>query len=329
MSSTGVTTTGPVNIVKGNHGELVAFLVLNMWPSHLGLPVLLAIVLFSKRVKRHPTFINLIIALMIVGFSSSLLVYAGRTTGPEPSRMLCLLQASLLYGMPAISSTSACMLFLQMFYMIRAAYHGKQYQEMDHMLRLWLMLIAPYVVFFASMLATAIVGASHPEQVSRSRRFFYCSLDCLPITNTITLFSAGVLLVALILIIWTTVMIYKRWKQSLGQGAKARWTSDLSLPIRIICFGFYVIICMSLSLLSVKSPSTPVPDVLISTAATVFLFIFGTQPDILSVLCFWRKPKSRRVTESYKVDLQREYDQESGVSEPKYRSPVTPRPGAF
>jgi len=56
----------PVNIVNGTHPQLVAFLVLNMWPSHLGLPVLLAIIFF-KKVDRHPTFVNLCITFMIVG----------------------------------------------------------------------------------------------------------------------------------------------------------------------------------------------------------------------------------------------------------------------
>lgn len=57
----------PVNIVRGTTGELVAFLVLNMWPSHFGLPVMLFIVLFSKRVKRHAIFVNLLVAFIITG----------------------------------------------------------------------------------------------------------------------------------------------------------------------------------------------------------------------------------------------------------------------
>ena len=57
----------PVNIVRGTHPQLIAYLVLNVWPSHFGLPVLLAIVLFSKRVQRHPTFVNLSIVFIAVG----------------------------------------------------------------------------------------------------------------------------------------------------------------------------------------------------------------------------------------------------------------------
>lgn len=60
-------TTETVNIVHGTQSQLVAFIVLNMWPSHFGLPALLAIVFFSKRIQRHPTFLNLCIAFILVG----------------------------------------------------------------------------------------------------------------------------------------------------------------------------------------------------------------------------------------------------------------------
>ncbi|KAF8165091.1 hypothetical protein B0H34DRAFT_222492 [Crassisporium funariophilum] len=267
----------PVNIVRGTHSQLVVFLVLNMWPSHLGLPLLLAVVLFSKNVKRHATFINLVVAFFIIGISSSLLVYAGNTSGPEPSRMLCLLQASLLYGMPPLASTSAFILLLQMFLTIRAAFFGKECLDENHIGRLWMMLVAPYVAFFVSILATAIIGAADPSHVSRSRRFFYCSVESLPLTNTITIFAAIMLFATLVIIVWTVVILYKQWKSLRETGSRLQWSMDLSLPLRILGFGIYIIVAMSLSLLSVQSPSSPVPDLVIASAATVLLLIFGTQ----------------------------------------------------
>ncbi|TFK43286.1 hypothetical protein BDQ12DRAFT_171976 [Crucibulum laeve] len=286
------TLTADYNIVHGTHEQLVAFLVLNMWPSHLGLPVLLVTILLSKRIQRHATFINLCVAFIIVGISSTLLVYAGRTTGPEPSRMLCLLQASLLYGMPPLTSMAAFTLVLQMFLVIRAAYQGEEYLDRDHVARLWTMLITPYVAFFIGVLVTAIVGANDPSRVSRNRRFFYCSVQSLPLTNTITIFAAIVLLATFVIEVWTVLILYKRWTALRAGGSSLRWSMELNLPVRIMGFGFYIIIAMSLSLLSIKSPSSPVPDLVIASAATVVMLIFGTQLDILRVLFFWRKDSS-------------------------------------
>ncbi|KAF8803760.1 hypothetical protein BYT27DRAFT_7171042 [Phlegmacium glaucopus] len=308
-------TTGdnlPVNIVRGTHEQLVAFLVFNMWPSHFGIPLLLGIVLFSKNIKRHPTFVNICVAHIIIGISSSLLVYAGRTTGPEPSKMLCLLQASLLYGTPALASTTAFVLILQMFLMIRTAFLEGEYHDRDHPIRLWVMLITPYIAFFTSVLATAIIGSQRPSHVSRGRRFFYCSLRSLPLTNAITVYAAITLFFTIVTIACTIRILYNRWKATRSNLAlRLKWTTDLSLPFRIITFGIYITVAMSLSLLSISAPSSPVPDLVIASAATVMLLIFGTQSDILSVLFFWvgKKPP-RPVSKDYhiRIDFQQAYE---------------------
>lgn len=57
----------PHNIVNGTPSELTAFIVLNFIPAHVGLPVLVAVILFSKQVQRHPTFLNLLLAFILTG----------------------------------------------------------------------------------------------------------------------------------------------------------------------------------------------------------------------------------------------------------------------
>ncbi|KAJ7638496.1 hypothetical protein FB45DRAFT_903048 [Roridomyces roridus] len=278
----------PVNIINGTQSQLVLFLVLNMWPSHFGLPVLLAIILLSKRIKRHPTFINLCVGFIIIGVSSSLLVYAGRTTGPQPSKMLCLFQASILYGYPAFASLLAMMLVLQMFLTVRAAIMRTPTQG-PQTVRTWAMIIAPYVALAICILATAVVGAENPDIVTRDRRFFYCSIDSDPLSGTIAVFGAVFCLVTVVLEVMTLTMIYKLWKAGKQPGAKAVVSIELSLPLRVMAFGMFVFVAMGLSLLSVKAPESPVPDLVIAFAATIVILIFGTQPDILRALCFWRR----------------------------------------
>ncbi|KAJ8086185.1 hypothetical protein PM082_005008 [Marasmius tenuissimus] len=274
----------PVNIVKGTHAQLVAFLVLNIWTSHFALPLLLFLVL-SKQVKRHATFANLMAVFIIVGISSSLLVYGGKHTGPEPSKALCLFQASLLYGVPAISSIAAFMLVLQMFLVIRESFYGRTYMERDHVMRSWLMVITPYIAWLLSVVVTAGVGSANPANVSRSRRFFYCSVKSDPLTNTITTVAAIVLFATVALEVATVVLFYKRWVQ-VQQGSPSK-AVELNLPIRILSFGLYLVIAMSMSLLSVNTPQSPAPDLIIASASSVVVLIFGTQTDILRAICFW------------------------------------------
>jgi len=280
-----------VNIVRGTHSQLIAFLVLNIWPSHFGIPVLLAIVFFSKKIQRHATFINLSFTFIIAGISSSLLAYAGKTTGPEPSPVLCLLQASLLYGYPPMTSVAAFALVLQMFLVIRALYYGEEFLESDHVIRTWAMLISPYVAFFVGVLSTAVVGAADPRQVSRNRRFFYCSVRSLPLTNTITIFAAMFLFATLFIEGWLIVMLYKRWRALRSKGIDMKGTLDLSMPLRVLAYGFYSTIALSLSLISIKAPENPAPDLIIASASSFFLLIFATQRDILHIFAFWRRER--------------------------------------
>ncbi|KAF7301609.1 hypothetical protein MIND_00726400 [Mycena indigotica] len=270
-----------VNIVKGTKEQLVAFLVLNLWPSHFGLPLLLATILLSRKVHRHPTFINLCTGFILVGVASCLLLYAGKTTGPEPSKELCLFQASILYGFPAFASLLGFMLVLQMFLVVRASAQ-KQVIRGPQALRLWIMLATPYLALLISMAATIAVGVARPESVSRDRRFFYCSVDSGILSGTLAAAGALVLIATLALEIWTLVILFKNHKVNQG-------VLELSLPIRVMAFGLYVIIAISLSLLSVTSPESPIPDLVIASAATVIILIFGTQRDILRALCFWHK----------------------------------------
>jgi len=282
-------TSVPHNIVRGTPEQLVAFLFLNIWTSHLGLPLLLAIIILSRTISRHPTFINLCVAFIVVGFSSSLLLYAGSITGPEPPKLLCLFQASLLYGIPALTSMAAFMLVLQMFFVIRASYYGQEMLDRDHIIRSWAMLILPWFFFMLSVLGTAVHGSQNPDKISRNRRFFYCSVESVWLSNTICAFAALCLLMTFITEVWTVVLLYKRWVAVREKGSTLRWNIELNLPLRILSFGLFVIIALSLSILAIQQAESPVPDLVIASAASFVMVIFGTQRDILRALCFWRK----------------------------------------
>jgi len=107
------------------------------------------------------------------------------------------------------------------------------------------------------------------------------------------------------------VLLYKRL--TVTKTTRPKWTMDLNLPLRIIGFGIYIIIAMSLSLSSIKSPSSPAPDLVIASAATVFMLIFGTQRDIICVLCFWKRPLPQEVSEEFHVDLKQAFDPEAST----------------
>jgi hypothetical protein len=297
-------------LILGNRSELIAWLVLSIWPSHFGLPLLLAIIIFSKRIQRHPTFISMCVGWIISGFASSILLYAGQATGPEPSKLLCLVQASLLYGVPPMGSMSAFLLVFQMFSAIRSSFMRGEKNTPDPPLRLFAMLAAPYVLFIAFAIATASVGATNPDSVSRNRRFFYCSVKSPRLTNTLSLVSAVILVTTLIFEIWIIIVLYRRGMALRRQGSRLRTSMELGLPIRILIFGIYVAVGMSLGIVNVRSPSSPVPDLILATTSGSVVLLFGSQPDILRVLCFWRRTESKPASTPQDIQAKPSYSSE-------------------
>lgn len=78
MVSTPTTTNIPVNLNTHSgrdftQAQLVAWLILQIWPSHIGLPVIVATVVLCNKIYRHPVFTNLCCAWIFVGIASSLL----------------------------------------------------------------------------------------------------------------------------------------------------------------------------------------------------------------------------------------------------------------
>ncbi|KAG6813929.1 hypothetical protein H0H92_005778 [Tricholoma furcatifolium] len=96
-------------------------------------------------------------------------------------------------------------------------------------------------------------------------------------TDSLTVFAAIFLFATVFVEGWLSIILYKRYAIIKSKGFNVWEELDYSMPIRVIAYGLYSTIALSLSLLSIKAPNSPVPDLMIATAATVMLFIFATQ----------------------------------------------------
>src|ERR1700722_3481499 len=154
--------------IRGTRSDLIAFLVLSIWPSHIGLPLLLAIVLLSKKIQRHPTFINMCVTWIITGLSCSILyvffflsfhtahylyfmrsvyrLYAGKETGPEPPKKLCLVQASLMLGLFPMVTVAGFFLVFHTFCVIRASFKRGEIAPVDPPLRIFGVCFGPPII---------------------------------------------------------------------------------------------------------------------------------------------------------------------------------------
>jgi len=242
------------------------------------IPILVATFLLSKSVKRHPTLVNSCVTWVISGITSSLLLYAGKEKGPEPPKLLCTLQASLLDGLTPMTSVAILILTYQVNLNVRKP------ETKESRLRTYAFLIIPYTVLFLFSVSAAALATDSPEKVSRARRFFYCSIDA-PISDAFSVFTAIVLLLTMAYAVVICVFLYKHWRDF-----RKAVTYDLQLLSRVGLFGIYVFLAFTISVLALFNPRNPFPDLFAASVGPVFGVILASQPDVYRVWLRRSKP---------------------------------------
>ncbi|KAJ7600639.1 hypothetical protein C8J56DRAFT_13908 [Mycena floridula] len=269
---------------------LDVWIYFNLLGNTIALPILVATILLSKRVRRHrhPTLLNVIITWILGGIFGLLLFYAGKhkPNTPEPPRALCIAQTSLLFGITPMWSVA----ILVMLYHIISSIRG----NVASRLKMILMLSAPYIVQFAFSIATLVVALRNPNKVNRHRRFFYCALKNRPLSDTMEVFTFVVCLGIVALEIQLAVIFYRYWK-GLKSVGRTKNIIDTQLVIRVLVFGIYVFFGMIVNVLTIFNKHTLAPDMCAATIGTAIFFVFGSQADILRVWCFWRKPPPTKI----------------------------------
>jgi len=261
---------------------LDVWIYFNLIPNTIFLPILVATFLFSKRVKRHPTLINVCMTWILSGVFSLLLYYAGQDRGPEPYKPLCIAQTALLYGITPMWSVAVLVL---VYHMVLAV-QGNPADLHAGRSRMILMLSAPYIAQCAFSIAALAFAILRPDKVNRARRFFYCSLKFNPLSNAMSIFTAIMCLCIIVLEIHLAINLYRNWR---GMRRAGRSTGlDLQLIVRVLTFGIYVLYGMVVDIISMFDSHNIAPDMYAATIGAVVFLVFGTQADVFRAWCFWR-----------------------------------------
>ncbi|KAF9442296.1 hypothetical protein P691DRAFT_779470 [Macrolepiota fuliginosa MF-IS2] len=266
-----------------------ATLYLNIWiyfnlvGNTILLPIIVATFIFSKRVKRHPTLINLCMTWIFSGIFSLLLFYSKQHTGPEPDPSLCVAQASLLYGITPMWSVAV---LAMVYYMLHTLRGDSSQSKLLKGLPMTAMLSAPYIAQWAFTIAALVLSFQDPTKVNRKHQFFFCSLKHLPLLLAMSIFTLLMCIAIITLEVALAMVIYRNWHTRRCAGV----SSELPLPliVRVLVFGIYVALGMVVVILSMFGASLAA-DVFAATAGTVVFLIFGTQADVFRAWCFWRK----------------------------------------
>jgi len=262
---------------------LDVWIYFNLVSNTVLLPILVATFLFSRKAKRHPTLVNLCLTWIFSGIFSLLLFYAGQTKGPEPQKALCIAQTSLLAGITPMWSVAVLVLFYNMILVMnedpKVATIGR--------LKMIAMLSAPYIAQVTFSIVALVGSLQHPENVSRRRHFFYCSLRLRSLSMGLTLFTSIIGVFISIAMIYLVVLLYRNWHGFRDAGRPSH--VNLQLLLRVLIFGGYIIFGFVVNVISMVAPHNLSPDMYAATIGTVVFLVFGTQMDVLRTWCFWLK----------------------------------------
>jgi len=253
-------------------GVLTLYFVIQVIPSNLGLPILIATFLLAKSVKRHPLMINLCLCWILAGTLRCLLLYAGQASGNQPDKSLCATQSSLLSGIPPMLAIATLMLILH----FRKSYDTRNIPFNVYVIHA--MIAAPYFTLAVWATTASVLVSSTPNLVGRDARFFHCSIDWMPFTNAMLIFTTVVSLVTAVYEVLLGLMLYRNHIGASNDGVICK--IETHSIVRILIFGVYVVFTAVFSLVAIFSPTSIVPDIFFAAVGLVGMIIFGSQADI-------------------------------------------------
>ncbi|KAF8317359.1 hypothetical protein DL93DRAFT_2154268 [Clavulina sp. PMI_390] len=246
----------------------------------IGMPILLLTLSLSS-LKRLKTHYNLLLTWTVSAIISNMLFFAGRAfpSQPEPSYELCLLQSSMIYGVPVLLAAAA----LALIYETRMVITGKA-GAMKSKMRSTLLLGAPWVAWLVVSITSLFVGQFASTELGRERRFFYCSFKNNALTDPIGIVTGLIVMLAT----WYTFQVgyrmYHSWQKmkDMVQNPEAAENAVGSayVILRITLFGVDLSLALFLAFISLFMPETPLPDILAASMPFTVFLIFGTQQDV-------------------------------------------------
>ncbi|KAH8804072.1 hypothetical protein DL96DRAFT_1563190 [Flagelloscypha sp. PMI_526] len=228
----------------------------------------------------------LYLLLMLTGY---------QLTGPEapvPSRVLCTIQAALIYVIPSSATFATCGIVGQIASLLLEILYEKPGLSRKVSCTLLFIPVVGYVTIFFISLS---VGIDNPLEVKRNVTGAYCNISHpLPfVVSAKPTLAAFVLM--MLLEFFTIVLLWKHrtWVKHMKTGSAP---IPISLFIRLVCLSVGQIAGTIFSISSIGSESAngpyENPAIIIFTAAVPVIegIALGTQRDILGVWMFCKKP---------------------------------------
>ncbi|KAF8524354.1 hypothetical protein BU17DRAFT_63342 [Hysterangium stoloniferum] len=291
-----------------------AFLALQIIGGHIGLFVVLIFAVFSRRIRRDPTFLNFCITWIFSSIVFSLMLYRGTSgntilnTLGEVAPNQCLAQAALTEGAQVMTASSTLSLVVRLWISLRAAIYGESKGLKQDQWITAVLLVTPYMFFLVFALAAVNLGMQNIVVTDATLQRvipvnFYCTVSG-PTSFVLGVYGTtlALLLVTMGFDVHIISILYKHW--AAFRHVKAKSAVSLSLLLRVIIFSLYRIV-VAVAYVSVlkRPPQTgstgqgttlsvsfgfPVwVDMLQAAIPLLGAIILGIRNDMLSAITCW------------------------------------------
>ncbi|PAV16539.1 hypothetical protein PNOK_0815900 [Pyrrhoderma noxium] len=315
------------------------FLGLQIAGGHILLPILVLTILFSKRISRHPIFVTFCISWIFSSIAYSVIVYKGRSSNDllslNPSFNTCLIQASLLNGVQALTSTMTLSLVIHLLVLFKSFLKNKidspafGLSQRRGFIYTGVLIGVPFVAFVIFTLYTLIVGSAlaynSKEQIIPDSNVsipgvFYCVIlqnadftysltPGLKLLRDVYIYTTAISFSTVCLEMFIAYLVYRnrgfiseRLPQEVGN-----WKT---LFLRVVLFSIYRILSVSLNVAIIAHPDelllvgiakdnlyNGVIDFIQASIPLVAFLTFGSERDVLRVWMFWRKdPNATKIS---------------------------------
>ncbi|KZV72035.1 hypothetical protein PENSPDRAFT_684058 [Peniophora sp. CONT] len=282
-SRDGLASTDPTHFAHRSDAYLAFWFMFQILGGQVLMLVLIGTFLFT-RARRHMSLVNLCASFVLTGICSSLLLYAGQLKGPEPNLTLCIFQAAAANALPPLWSTA---LLFFVFY-LRKSINDPDGKELERP-SVWsfLAIVLPYVVFLIYLLVGCILGSLHPEKVTRDDRAVYCdnNNDAFDVASASYSALAAVASLSLTAPLAVNLIRAYPWFRKL-RNATATQCLALRLCEFLVFVGIGIVFAVWSNFNDVNASSR---DMYIAITPVAIFLVFGSQADVLSAWCFWRR----------------------------------------
>ncbi|KII94091.1 hypothetical protein PLICRDRAFT_50077 [Plicaturopsis crispa FD-325 SS-3] len=261
-----------------------AFLALHLIGGHIGLPILVLTFLFAKNVSRHPTLINFCVTWIVYSITYCLSFY-GRWEEDllaTRSSALCMSQASLIQGAPAMCVLSG------LFVVIRTWYAFQDHEpaflsKVPAAVRYVVMLTPPYATFVGFSVGA---GMPPPEMIDATNDL-YCTIF-IDTRRRYIVPAFCTLVVALVLMFEAATFInyHRRWAHIKRVFPHVDRPQSLSVYFRVGLFTIYSWVTLVACIFFLTKNGGFAPYILEAALPVVAVIVFGSHEDVLLTWCF-------------------------------------------